>query len=237
MMFSNSHDRTIPFIIVTQALLVAIAFIGPTAHAADNELSETEKARGWTVLFNGHDLTGWKNNNDRPVAAKIEDGAINPHSSGGYLLVYDKPFGDFVLKCDVKMNGPECNSGIFLRCGNLTDPVNTSLEVQIYGGKSATMHDFGAIYDLVAPSKNATLAIGQWNTVEIRCEGPRIEVSVNGEKVTTMNADEWTVPGQRLDGTPHKFDKAIKDFPRSGYIGLQDHGHDVWYKNIKLRTL
>jgi hypothetical protein len=40
-----------------------------------------------------------------------------------------------------------------------------------------------------------------------------------------------------VDGSRHKFGKAIKDFPREGYIGLQDHGHDVWFKNIKVREL
>jgi hypothetical protein len=55
--------------------------------------------------------------------------------------------------------------------------------------------------------------------------------------VTEINCDEWDQPSRRPDGSQHKFDKAIKDFPREGYIGLQDHGHDVWYKNIKLKQL
>ena len=76
-------------------------------------------------------LNGWKNNNDKPVRAKIEDGAINPYGSGGYLLVYEKPFGDFVLKCDVKMSQPDCNSGVFVRTGDLNDPVYSGLEVQV----------------------------------------------------------------------------------------------------------
>jgi hypothetical protein len=64
-----------------------------------------------------------------------------------------------------------------------------------------------------------------------------VTVNVNGEQVTSINCDEWDQPGKRPDGSDHKFGKAIKDFPRVGYIGLQDHGHDVWYKNIKLRPL
>ena len=64
-----------------------------------------------------------------------------------------------------------------------------------------------------------------------------VTVTVNGEKVASINCDEWDKPGRRPDGSRHKFGKAIKDFPREGYIGLQDHGHDVWYKNIKLKEL
>src|SRR5437879_3370203 len=87
--------------------------------AADNALTPAEKADKWQLLFNGSDAKGWKNNADKAVAAKIEQNALNPHGSGGYVLVYDKKFRDFVLKCDVKMDRPFCNSGIFLRVGDL----------------------------------------------------------------------------------------------------------------------
>ena len=218
-------------------LLVASVLVS-NAWAADNELSADEHAHGWVLLFNGHDLGGWKNNDGKPVAAKIEEGAINVHGTGGYLLVYDQPFGDFVFKCDVRMTPPECNSGVFVRTGDLADPVNTGIEVQVYDGAETGVHDFGAIYDLVGPSKDVAKGPGEWNALEIRCEGPMISVKLNGEEVSKMNCDDYDKPGLRADGTPHKFTgKAIKDFPRSGYIGLQDHGHSVWYKNVKLKEL
>jgi Domain of Unknown Function (DUF1080) len=205
--------------------------------AADNELTPKEKADGWQLLFNGKDTSGWKNNTKKPIAAKVEDGALNPHGSGGYVVVYRKQFGDFVFKCDVKMDRPTCNSGVFVRIGDLKDPVQTGLEVQIITGKTPDLHGFGAIYDLVAPSKNATHGPGQWDAVEVRCKGPNITVTINGEKVSSINCDEWRQPGKRLDGTSSKFTKAVKDFPQTGYIGLQDHGNNVWFKNIKLLML
>ena len=217
--------------------LLVIVMFASVARAADNELTPLEAAAGWKLLFNGRDLTGWKNNDDKPVAAKIEDGAINVHGTGGYLLVYDQPLGDFVFKCDVKMSQPECNSGVFLRTSDLADPVESGLEVQIFSGEADALHDFGAIYDLVAASSDATLGPDQWDTLEIRCEGPQVSVKVNGLEVVAMNCDEWTQPGRRPDGTQHKFSRAIKDFARRGYLGLQDHGHDVWFKNIKLLEL
>jgi hypothetical protein len=222
-------------ILATMVASVLLTSIG--ACAGDNELTAEEKADGWVLLFNGRDLSGWRNNNGKPVRARIEDGAINVHGTGGYLLVYDRPFGDFVLKCDVKMDQPFCNSGIFVRVGDLEEPVQSSIEVQVFSDPKPDMHGFGALYDLVAPSKDATRGPGRWDTVEVRCEGPHIAVSVNGEKVTTMNCDEWTQPGKRPDGSSHKFGKAIKDFPRRGHIGLQDHGYNVWFKNIKLKEL
>jgi hypothetical protein len=208
-----------------------------SAFAADNELTADEKADEWMLLFNGQDFTGWKNNNDKPVAARIEDGAVNVHGTGGYLLIHEKPFADFIFKCDVKIDQPFCNSGIFLRTGDLESPVQSAIEVQVSSDLEPDVHSFGALYDLVAPSKNASHGAGQWDTFEIRCEGPQITVTVNGVKVASIHCDEWDQPGRRPDGARHKFRKAIKDFPRKGHLGLQDHGYNVWFKNIKLKEL
>src|SRR5262249_14612849 len=102
---------------------------------------------------------------------------------------------------------------------------------------TAGMHDTGAIYDLVAPSENAMKPVGEWNHLEITCDRNRIEVALNGKNVSRMDLDAWTQPNKRPDGSEHKFDVAYKDHPRKGYIGLQDHGADCWFKNIKLRSL
>jgi hypothetical protein len=226
-----------------------------TLRAADNELTPEEKAAGWQLLFNGHDYTGWRCNNDRPIASKIEDASLVPHRSGGYLIIYDKQFGDFVLKCDVKMD-KECNSGVFFRVGKPHNPVQTGFEVQVsneiedagpnrpnLGGKGSgraertSYHDFGAIYDLVPPKKFDKPLSPDWNSITVTCKGPHIDVEVNGQHVADLNCDEWTTPHQNPDGRHNKFSKAIKDFPRTGYLGFQDHGHKVWFKNVKLLDL
>lgn len=212
------------------------------ARAAENELSAEEKAAGWQLLFNGKDLTGWKCNNDKPIQTKIEDGSLVPYKSGGYLIVYDKPFGDFVLKCDVRWDDPRCNSGIFFRVSDLNNPVNTGFEIQVMAREGTGKHDLGAIYDLAGTSKFAGKQTGDWNTLEIRCQGPKISVTVNGEQVSSLNCDEFTEPGVSPDGQKHKFKldgkpRAVKDFARTGYLGFQDHGHKVWYRNVKLLDL
>jgi hypothetical protein len=55
-----------------------MAAIASCACAADNELTPAEKSDGWLLLFDGKSTTGWKNNTDKPIAAKLEDGTINP---------------------------------------------------------------------------------------------------------------------------------------------------------------
>lgn len=207
------------------------------AAAGDNELTPAEKKAGWKLLFNGKDASGWIcNNGKKPADSVIEDGTLMPYKSGGYVLMHNKQYGDFILKCEVKMP-KRCNSGIFFRIGKPRNPVQTGFEVQVMNSKGKGMHDFGAIYDLVAPSKNNLKPTGEWNAVEIKCVGPHISVKVNGEVVAKMNCDEWTEPGKRLDGSRHKFKSAVKDFPRKGYLGFQDHGAKVWYRNVKLLEL
>jgi hypothetical protein len=223
--------------------------------AADNELTPEEKTAGWQLLFNGRDHAGWRCNNGGPVASPIEDGALTTQHTGGYLIVYEKEFGDFILKCDVKMESV-CNSGVFLRVGNLHDPVQTGFEVQVANEEDdqqvnrpqrrqtpsarpegAGYHDFGAIYDLVPPKKFDKPLSPEWNSIQITCKGPRIDVEVNGQHVAALNCDEWTKPHYGPDGRHNKFSRAVKDFPRKGYLGFQDHGHKVWFKNVKLLDL
>jgi len=223
------------------SIVLASCFAGVSV-AADNELTDAEKQAGWELLFNGKDLTGWRCNNDKPIATKIEEGCLVPFKSGGYLIIHEKQFGDFILKCDVRWEDPRCNSGVFFRLENPRDPVNTSFEAQVMAGRGTGKHDMGAIYDLAAPSKAAGHENGQWNMVEVKCEGPQISVTINGEQVSKINCDEFTKPGFCPDGEAHKFKlkgqpRAVKDFARSGYLGFQDHGHKVWYKNVKVLPL
>ncbi len=131
-----------------------------------------------------------------------------------------------------------CNSGVFIRVGNLKDPVITGLEVAIDDTTGHGMHDSGAFYDLVPPCENAQKPPGEWNHMTITAKGPHIEVKLNGQTVSKIDLNRWTEPGKRPDGSKHKFGNVtIKDLPRSGYLGFQDHGQDCWYKNVRIKDL
>ena len=221
---------------------VAALLFASSVIASDNELSVKEKDAGWQLLFNGKDLNGWKCNNGKPIAAPIENGSLVPYKSGGYIIVHEKQFDNFVLKCDVRWEDARCNSGIFFRVEDPKNPVHTGFEIQVMSGTKVGKHEFGAIYDLTPTTKNAGNDLGEWNAVEIRCYGPYINVKVNGEEVAAMNCDKFDQPGVCPDGKKHKYKlkgkpRAVKDFARAGYLGFQDHGHKVWYKNVKLLKL
>jgi hypothetical protein len=209
--------------------------------AVDNVLSDDEKKNGWILLFDGDSLAGWMTSSEKPSARPVEDHAINPHKCGGYMMIHGKPWGDFILSLDFKI-AKGCNSGVFIRSFPLTprpgkDVGFNGLEIAIDDTPGAGFHDTGAIYDLVKTEKNAMQPVGQWNHMVIMCDKNLISVTLNGAAVTKMDLDQWTEKNKRPDGSDHKFDIAYKNHPRAGYIGLQDHGGECWYKNVKLKPL
>ncbi|HEV3260529.1 MAG TPA: DUF1080 domain-containing protein [Gemmataceae bacterium] len=220
---------------------LTLALLAPLASAADNELTAKEKAGGWILLFDGKSLDGWMTSSRTPSKTPVDDGCINPHGAGGYMMVHKKRWENFILSCDFKIS-KDCNSGIFVRTYSLKPRPNkdvgfNGIEVQILDSKEAGYHDTGAIYDLVKPRKNAMKPVGEWNHIVVTCDKNIIAVELNGEKVTRIDLSQWDKPYLRPDGSRHKFDIAYKDHPRKGYIGLQDHGAACWFKNIKIKPL
>ena len=199
---------------------------------------------GFTQLFNGKDLAGWMTGPDN--AWVVENGVITikremdgkEHNSD-YLWTKDD-HGDFILDLEFKIP-KRANSGIFLRTSDLNNPVDTGIEVQVansYGRKTLSKGGTaGAIYDCLAPTKNAVKKPGQWNRCIITSKDNKISIVLNGEHIIDMDLNQWTEPYKNPDGTKNKFGTALKDFARKGYIGLQDHGRPVWYRNIKIKPL
>jgi hypothetical protein len=231
--------------------------------AADNELSPREKADGWRLLFDGKTGDGW-DISGRPIpAANIADGAISTRGIGEgrqkYVMVTMESFGDFVLVADFKLT-TECNSGIFFRVEDPENPVQTGLEMQVFDSylwgrddkrwkhvkvlDDAKYWACGALYAAKEPSVNAAKPAGEWNHAEITAIGPKVKFVLNEQTVVDLNLDDWKTAGKNPDGTENKYKLAMKDFPRVGRIGLQDHNkvgtkdpHDAWFKNIKIKPL
>ena len=205
------------------------------------------------ALFDGKTLNGWATTG-KPEGWAVEDGTISCQLKGGQYLYTKEQFENFVLSLDFKVSPPttrlnaktkkpepyKCNSGVFIRWSDLKNPVHSGIEVQVFdsvGVAKPGKHDCGALYDMVAPCKNAEKPVGQWNRMVITCKGPVISVELNGEKITEMNEDQFDKPGLNPDGSKNKYKNAWKDMPRKGHIGFQDHGHHVWFKNVKIQVL
>jgi hypothetical protein len=184
------------------------------------------------TLFDGNNLDAWDFKKD---GWKIDaDGSMTVNKDGGYIWTKEK-FEDFVLELDYKMS-KDCNSGVFVR-SDPKNPVMGGFEIQIFdsaGKQKPSVHDNGALYDALAPSSNPTKPAGEWNHYKITCKGPMIIVELNGVKIVEANIDQWTEPNKNPDGTKNKFKSALKDLPRNNHIGLQYHGHPVWFKDVKV---
>ena len=222
------------------ALLLCL-LAAPTLFGAENKLTDTERRNGWVLLFDGQTTAGWMNSDRTAPRTRVEEGCLNPHKAGHYMLVHTQQWENFLLSLDFKIS-PGCNSGVFVRTHSLTprpgkDVGFNGIEIAIDDTPGAGFHDSGALYDLVKPERNAMKPVGEWNHIEITCDQSRIEIVLNDEPVTAADLSRFTEPNKRPDGTTHKFDIAYKDHPRLGFIGLQDHGSPCWFKNIKLKPL
>lgn len=225
---------------VAMVTLLGIVFtVGGEATRGD-EHPVVDRQKGWKALFNGKDLTGWEM--ARPGSWVVEDGVLS--RKGGADLWTVEEFGDFILDLEFKV-AQGTNSGVCLRVKRDPEiqPIwrDGSLEIQILDSSAAaakpSMQDSGALYDLVAPTKNVMRKTGEWNRLTVTSVGSRITVVMNGERIVDADLDKWTEAHKNPDGTPNKYAKAMKDAPRKGYIYLQEHGDPVWFRKIWIKPL
>lgn len=155
-----------------------------------------------------------------------------PKKGAGYLWTKRK-YEDFVLELEVNTTG---NSGIFFRA-NPSNPVHGGFEMQVLRPKDGTpgSHNMGALYDIRAPREK--VAKDGWNHVRITCKGPHITACMNGTRIWKVDISRWTEPKRNPDGSKNKFKNALADLPRNNHIGFQDHGHEVTYRNVRIRPL
>lgn len=187
------------------------------------------------VLFDGKSLAGWTNatGGEPGKGWAIEEGAlVRKNKDAGDIWTKER-YGDFVLEVEFKTAG---NSGVFIRTDSPNDNVQTGIEIQVDNPGSPGKHSVGAVYDLLAPSKNAGKK-GEWNKLQITAKGNKLHVVLNGEAIIDMDLDLWKDAGLNPDGSKNKFKKAVKDFKREGHIGLQEHGSAVSYRNIKITPI
>ncbi|MEM8487616.1 MAG: family 16 glycoside hydrolase [Bacteroidota bacterium] len=204
-----------------------------------------DSEEGWETLFNGEDLTGWLTGPNNKFV--VEDGELtvkrdNPDGQEhnlDYLWTTGR-YDDFILDLEFKVVDGT-NSGVFFRTDDVMDPVWTGLEVQVtssHGHNGITRTGTaGAIYDMLAPTKNAVNPSGEWNTYRLKCVDSKIQVWLNEEHVVDMDIAHWREAHMNPDGSRNKFPTPGTAFAREGHIGLQDHGKPVWYRNIRIKRL
>jgi hypothetical protein len=216
---------------------------------------EQSKDEGWVPLFDGKTTEGWRSYGKETFPEKgwvIEDGEIlhvqgsgMGEAGGGGDIITTKKYGNFELSLEWKVSEGG-NSGIFYLAQEKPDqPIwKSAPEMQILdnarhpdaklgvdGNRAA-----GSLYDLIPGKFEAVKPAGEWNQVKIMVYKGTVVHWMNGENVLEYHL--WTDDWKKMVAN-----SKFKDYPdfvnpaQEGYIGLQDHGDDVWFRNIKIREL
>jgi hypothetical protein len=222
-----------------------------------NALTEAEKADGWILMFDGETTEGWRGyaKDHFPAAWEIVDGTLHIQGSGrgeagaqdGGDIVYDKQFSNFHVKLEWKVSEGG-NSGIFY-LGQETPDYDyiwkTAPEMQILDNERHPdaqagvdgNRQAGSLYDLYPAKPQNAKPAGEWNTAEIKVFKGSVWHIQNGETVVEYHL--WT-PKWNEDVANSKFPGLNPDWANvasQGYFGLQDHGDDVWFRNIRIKEL
>lgn len=178
---------------------------------------------GFEPLFNGQDLTGWVHVGATEGAWSAADGVLVCNGQGRGWIRPTGVYEDLILRLEYKIER-DSNSGVFLRTSEQGRPAFAGMEIQIIDHPDHTtdVKATAAIYDSVAPSRNTSKPLGEWNALEITCIGRRVAVRHNDVIVVDANLDTYPELRERL--------------PR-GYIGLQNHGTLVAFRNIGIKEL
>lgn len=202
-------------------------FFNPPAVAGDpNTLSKDEASAGFELAFNGKDLSGWKHTGNW----KVEDGVITRSGRGGSLTFIRKKLpDDFELRFQWQV-AKGSNSGVYYRPGQYEYQI---LDNQVHVDGRNPRTSAASLYFCMAPSKDMTKPVGEWNDGRIVCKGSVIQHWLNGVKVIDFDyADRrWAFNVDLLR------QRGADLAARQGSLSLQDHGDPVWYRAIRLRAI
>ncbi len=232
------------------AVLASIVLASTGVHrlaAQDNSLTKEEKKEGWKLLFDGKSTAGWRKYNSNSIgqAWKVSDGTLHFDSSmkgaGGDIITTGQ-YENFELTLDWKIE-PCGNSGVIFNVVEdpkykevwYTGPEMQVLDNACHPDAKIDKHRAGNLYDLIESKNVVVRPGGEWNHASIKIKNGHLELWLNGDKQveTQMFTPEWDA---MIKGSKFKdmqgFGQAHK-----GHIALQDHGNQVWFKNIKIREL
>jgi hypothetical protein len=215
---------------------------------AQNSLTENEKKQGWTLLFDGITTSGWhafKKNAIGSAWKVTSEGSLYldaAEKQGRGDIVSDREFGDFHFTFEWKI-APKGNSGIMFLVQDRepyqatwhTGPEYQLIDDVNYPSSLEPRQLSASLYDLVACPPGLTKPAGEWNSGSIRLEKGNLEMTVNGK--TTVSVKLWNDSWKKLvEGSKFVKEKDFAAFPK-GRLAIQDHGGEVWLRNLKIKEL
>jgi hypothetical protein len=227
-----------------------------------NTLTDTERTEGWRLLFDGESFAGWRGLGRDSIPSAhwiIEDGSIRKVASGevptaadgqplqgGDIMTVDA-FADFELLLEWKVS-PAGNSGIKY---NVSEDMSTAappahaalgFEYQVLDddrhpdAANGPNRTAAALYDMIGPTADRRVRpVGEYNQARIVFRGDHGEHWLNGLKVVEYDMHTARFDSLLAASKYHPIDGFADK--KTGHIVLQDHGDDVWFRNIKIREL
>jgi len=189
---------------------------------------------GFTPLFDGSTLQGWKLVHGRGPGYVVENGTIVCPADGGGNLFTEREYANFILRLEFKLS-PGGNNGVGIRAPLEGDAAYQGMEIQVLDDGAERYANLrpvqytGSVYDLFPAKRGHLKPAGQWNRYEITANGRRVTVKMNGVVVTDANLD--TVKDPEL----------LRHHPglarKTGHIGFLGHGTRVEFRNIRVKVL
>ena len=205
--------------------ILVLAVVSSTLTAAE---------AGFVKLFDGKTLTGWKLVGGHGPGYVVKDGRLVCPKEGGGNLFTDKEYSDFIFQFEFRLE-PAGNNGVGIRAPLEGDAAYVGMEIQILDNEAPEYKDLrpgqyhGSVYDAIPAQRGYLKKPGEWNTEEIRAEGRRIKVTVNGTVILDADLDSVKDP------------EVLKKHPglarKSGHIGFLGHGALLEFRNIRVKEL
>ena len=228
--------------------------LAPEVNLIANTLSPTEKKNGWALLWDGKTSEGWRGAKLSEFPKNgwtMEEGILKVHkgdggeSTNGGDIITKRKYKNFMLSVDFKITegansgikyfvNPDLNKGEGSAIGCefqiLDDNRHPDAKLGVKGNRQV-----GSLYDLIPAPKDKPFKKGEWNTATVIVKGNHVEHWLNGVKLLeyTRNNEMWNALVAY---------SKYKDWPNfgnaeDGHILLQDHGDEVWFKNVKIKEL
>jgi len=207
---------------------------------------------GVVEIFNGRDLVGWAGGVTNGTYAVDSDGTLKCIGRLGWKwrqprnIWTTREYTNFIFRFECRLTA-QANHGIGIRCPEGDYITSRGMEIQILEDEStqhfqvkrklAPYNLNASIYGVVAARRQSyergfLKPLGEWNEYEIRADGPKVTVKVNGETVVETDLSKLSATGGTPDGKPHPGIRRI-----GGHLTLCWHNDDVWFRNLRIKEL
>jgi len=195
--------------------------------------SPVEKELGFQSLFNGKNLDGWLNPSDQ---YSVADGLIVCKEKGSGNLYTKDRYANFIFRFDFKLT-PNANNGVSIRAETEGEASFTAgSEIQILddsGDQYKNLHDYqyhGSLYGVVPAKRGSLKPVGEWNTMEILCDGTLVKVTVNGHVIVNAKTDE-------IKEYPDHREHPALEKHKEGHLAFLGHESALEFRNIRVLPL